>query len=395
MIPIYFDLIISGSYDLLIEHSCKLLSQFIYNSSKFVRSLGQTSIELISFVRNARLPLLSSNIVKSDLIEEKDEETLEIIQLIPSLAGGFPYLSYIKNARYNSRDAVWWWLCSISIYTKLVPNGYNILNDKVSRLYPNDYKRGFGYNLDSCMKDEGFIIEISIDQKTGFVYGGNRWNCGTWMDKMGSSEKAMNKGHPATPRDGSAIELVALCRTTISWIIQMNKQNYFPYDSIKISSDSSGKTKLFFTDWLNRIDENFEKEFWIDQSNLSEYVNRKQIYKDTINSTLKWTDFQLRPNFIIASVIAPEMFNKTHIWLALKQVETILLGKYGIKTLDPSDYNYVGDYNYDDDSYDYKCAHGFNYHNGPEWLWLTGYYIRAKLYWSKKNKIIQIYMIIQ
>jgi glycogen debranching enzyme len=32
---------------------------------------------------------------------------------------------------------------------------------------------------------------------------------------------------------------------------------------------------------------------------------------------------------------APEMFDKTHIWLALKQVETILLGKYGIKTLDP------------------------------------------------------------
>ena len=29
------------------------------------------------------------------------------------------------------------------------------------------------------------------------------------------------------------------------------------------------------------------------------------------------------------------MFNKTNIWLALKQVETILLGKYGIKTLDP------------------------------------------------------------
>ncbi len=37
----------------------------------------------------------------------------------------------------------------------------------------------------------------------------------------------------------------------------------------------------------------------------------------------------------------------------------------------------------DDDSDDYKRARGFNYHNGPEWLWLTGYYIRAKLYWSR------------
>ncbi|CAF4410675.1 unnamed protein product, partial [Rotaria socialis] len=148
---------------------------------------------------------------------------------------------------------------------------------------------------------------------------------------------------------------------------------------------TSGKTKLLLTDWLNRIDENFEKEFWIDESNSSQFVNRKQIYKDTINSTLQWTDYQLRPNFLIAAVIAPEMFNKTNIWLALKQVETILLGKYGIKTLDPSDYNYVGDYVNDDDSHDYKRAHGFNYHNGPEWLWLTGYYLRAKLYWSKQQ----------
>ncbi len=47
-----------------------------------------------------------------------------------------------------------------------------------------------------------------------------------------------------------------------------------------------------------------------------------------------------------------------------------------------SDYNYISDYVNDDD---YKRARGFNYHNGPEWLWLTGYYIRAKLYWSKQQ----------
>ena len=39
----------------------------------------------------------------------------------------------------------------------------------------------------------------------------------------------------------------------------------------------------------------------------------------------------------------------------------------------------------DDDSNDYRRAAGFNYHNGPEWLWLTGYYIRAKIYWAKQQ----------
>ncbi|CAM4936869.1 unnamed protein product [Rotaria socialis] len=415
-----------------ILYDLRYISMFMFSISQFFRLSSNKH-----WTTRARLLLLSPNLREPRPSEEKEEQTLERIQLCPSLAAGFPHfasgiwrnwgrdtfislrglllltgryeearyliLSYggclrhglIPNlladgkvARYNARDSVWWWLYSISNYTNSVPDGYEILSDKVSRLYPTHdspaqvagahdqllydvihevllrhlqllsfRERGAGHSLDSNMNDEGFNNQIGVDSKTGFVFGGNRWNCGTWMDKMGSSEKASNKGHPATPRDGSAIELIALCRTTVSWLIHMNKENYYPYDSVETSSGTSGKTKLLLTDWLNRIDENFEKEFWIDESNSSQFVNRKQIYKDTINSTLQWTDYQLRPNFLIAAVI---------VWLALKQVETILLGKYGIKTLDPSDYNYVGDYVNDDDSYDFKRAHGFNYHNGPE-----------------------------
>jgi len=51
-------------------------------------------------------------------------------------------------------------------------------------------ERDAGPGIDEHMTDQGFNVNAYIDKETGLIFGGNEWNCGTWMDKMGSSERA-------------------------------------------------------------------------------------------------------------------------------------------------------------------------------------------------------------
>lgn len=477
LIPLYFEAILHGVHSLAVEICWMKMSRFAGESSRLVRDLCLGSVQMCSYVKSSSLNRLSPSIhpPRPPMILNNSGE---LVEACPSLCAGLPHfssglfrnwgrdtfvalrglmlltgrfhesrhiiLAYAgclrhglipnllgegRSARYNSRDAVWFWLQSIKDYCSTVHKGEAILNDKVLRLYPRDdgpirnnveqsvaevmqealrkhavglrmKERNAGHEIDAEMVMQGFNLEIGVDWKTGFVYGGNQWNCGTWMDKMGSSEKAGNKGVPASPRDGSAVEIVGLSASVVRWLDGLYKSGAYPFEGVK---DKEGKLHTW-SEWYNQIKQNFEKHFWIgtklkkddddeeedsnDDNDISRqtlaYINRVNIYKDSVGSSHGYTDYQLRCNFPIAIVVCPDLFREDRAWRALRKVEKHLLGPLGIKTLDPRDLNFIGDYHNNDDSDNFKTAKGFNYHQGPEWVWPVGYFLRAKLMMAQK-----------
>jgi glycogen debranching enzyme len=446
--PRLFTMTIQTLYHAAVDRSVALMNPNIQQGQDFVRSLALCSVQCTGYMDNATLwpdklvPSLSAGLphfasdwarcwgrdimiamcgllVATGRYNDAEEQIMAFASVVKH--GMIPnLLSSGKLPRYNARDSVWFFLQSIQDYTKQAPDGLQLLKQSVRRRFlpyndewfPWDDSRAYskettiedviqeimqrhatgisfreynaGPDLDSQMKYEGFQIDIKTDWSNGIIYGGNQFNCGTWMDKMGESEKAGNKGVPGTPRDGAAIEITGMLYSCLKWLSELRDRGQYGYDGVSVDGNSKA---ISWADWAALIKANFEYCYYVPLTRAedknydinSSIVNRRGIYKDLHRSGKPYEDYQLRPNFPIAMVCAPDLFDSDKALCALSMADSVLRGPYGMATLDPSDLNYRPYYNNSEDSTDFHTSKGRNYHQGPEWGWPLGYFLRALL----------------
>ncbi|KAF8957455.1 glucanotransferase domain of glycogen debranching enzyme-domain-containing protein [Flammula alnicola] len=409
MRPKYFALVVSEAYRAARRAAMERCSEFVSSGHAFTQNLALCAVQMHGLVKSASLdpavptPSLAAGLphfttgwarcwgrdvfislsglfLTTGNFEGAKRHILAFAStlkhgLIPNL------LDSVRSPRYNSRDSPWWMLQNIQDYVKSAPEGLHILSEPVKRRFPLDdswvpwddprayactsslaeivqeilqrHAEGIhfreynaGPNLDMQMKDEGFDIDIGVDWETGLIVGGNRHNCGTWMDKMGESDKAGTRGVPGTPRDGAPIEITGLLKSTLGWLAELVDRGGFLLKAFR----------------LRRVQYQFESR------------QSTGIYKDVYGSGAghEWADYQFRCNFAIAMTVAPEMFDERHAMGALQLADQVLRGPLGMKTLDPQDLQYRPNYDNSNDSDDPSIAKGLNYHNGPEWGWPLG-----------------------
>jgi glycogen debranching enzyme len=454
LLPRYFAMVIQTAYNAAVDRNIELLNDNVRNGQTFLKSLALVATQMTGYMNSASLwpeksvPSMAAGLphfasdwarcwgrditisarglyIGTGRFEDAKEHILAFASvvkhgMVPNLLSGG------KLPRYNSRDSVWWWLQNIQDYYKIVPGGKDILQAEAKRRFlpyddtwfPHTDKRAYstsstiedaiqeclqrhasgldfreynaGPDIDSQMKSEGFNIKISTDWETGIIFGGNQWNCGTWMDKMGESEKAGNKGVPGTPRDGAPVEMTGMLYSTLKWVADLHAKGEYKYEGVKLDG---GKT-VTFAEWAAKLKANFERCYYVprtpeEDSNYdvnSKIINRRGIYKDLYRSGKEYEDYQLRPNFPVAMAVAPELFDDQHALYALQMADRVLDGPVGMKTLDPSDLNYRPYYINSEDSTDFHTSKGRNYHQGPEWGWPKGFFCRAFLHFDLKRR---------
>jgi predicted glycogen debranching enzyme len=230
---------------------------------------------------------------------------------------------------YNTVDATLWFFEAVRSFLQ----------------YTGDYEF-VKTSLYSVLKDildwhvRGTRYRIHVDED-GLLFAGEPGVQLTWMDaKVGD--------RVITPRHGKPVEIQAL------W-----------YNALRVMEDLAGKfnepvAKQEYGAMADKACSSFNQSFWNGEAGC--------LY-DVINGEIR--DASIRPNQVIAISLTNTMVARDRAASILGVVERELLTPRGLRTLSPSDPNYIGRYEGGPGSRDRA------YHQGTVWPWLMGPYITA------------------
>jgi predicted glycogen debranching enzyme len=234
-----------------------------------------------------------------------------------------------ETPEYNTVDAMLWFFEAVRSYVQYTSN-YEFVR---INLYPI-----LKETVDWYVKGTRYQIHVDDD---GLLYSGEPGVQLTWMDaKIGD--------WVVTPRSGKPVEIQAL------W-----------YNSLCVMEQLAGKfkdtsAKKRYATMANKAQNSFNEIFWNDATGC--------LY-DVVNGDSR--DAAVRPNQVIAISLANSMISKDRARSILNVVERELLTPRGLRTLSPTDPNYVGRYQGGPRERDAV------YHQGTVWPWLMGPYINA------------------
>ncbi|MGJ5673708.1 MAG: amylo-alpha-1,6-glucosidase [Nostochopsis sp.] len=254
--------------------------------------------------------------------------------LIPNM---FPSLE--SEPVYNSIDTALWWIESLGLYLEATQD-WLFLAEQYS-VVQQIYKAFIG----------GTRYNIQVDSTDGLIGWDARGVALTWMD-------AVVDGQPVTPRCGKPVEINALWYSALCWASR--------WAEILSEQEAVAETSRFAKQ-ARRYSQQAQQV----KNSLQQFWNSPLGYLyDTIEPDDR-RNSQVRPNAVIALSLAHCAFSIEQGRQILQVATERLLTPYGLRTLDPSDREFIGKY------VGHPQQRDRSYHQGTVWCWLIGPFIRA------------------
>ncbi|WP_414583296.1 amylo-alpha-1,6-glucosidase [Scytonema sp. PCC 10023] len=240
---------------------------------------------------------------------------------------------------YNSIDAALWWFETLGLYLEATQD-WQFLAEQ----YPvvqQIYKAFLG----------GTRYNIHLDATDGLIGWYAPGVALTWMD-------AVVEGQPVTPRRGKPVEINALWYSALCWASRWAE--ILSEQEVVADPGRLAKQALRYAQLAQQVKASMQ-QFWNPQLG---YLYDTIEPDDRRNS-------QIRPNAVLALSLSHCAFSQKQGQNVLDLARSSLLTPFGLRSLAPTDPEYIGKYNGNSEKRDRA------YHQGTVWSWLIGPFIRG------------------